>query len=157
MKKFKVKESRSFFSFLFSSFFRNSRKEEETRHRHANWTWQRSIQCPFVPSTAFVRHGRGSDDDENFERKWYTRGNEYDYWCIALCSSFAMQRGTDRSRFERKRDLTFGACSSSTMKLPRDSPLNRLYFSYPFFFFFFLRYTFLFARFEEKTRTFECI
>lgn len=67
-----------------------------------------------------------------------------------------MQRGTDRSRFERKRDLTFGACSSSTMKLPRDSPLNRLYFSYPFFFFF-LRYTFLFARFEEKTRTFECI
>lgn len=137
MKKFKVKESKSFFSFLFSSFFRNSRKEEETRHRHANWTWQRSIQCPFVPSTAFVRHGRGSDDDENFERKWYTRGNEYDYWCIALCSSFAMQRGTDRSRFERKRDLTFGACSSSTMKLPRDSPLNRLYFSYPFFFFFF--------------------
>lgn len=140
MEKFKVEESTFFL-------FKNSRRNSSSTLKSSLATIHpMSIRSPLPPLSAwwFLRRRKlpalWKKVVHSWERVWLL---VYRFVC-----SFFLGEATDR--FER--DLTFGACSSPLRQWNSLVILNRFYFSYPSFFFFYTHFSLQDLR--KKTRTY---
>lgn len=149
MKKFRVKESTFFFFFLpFFSFFRNfssQRGGNSSSTRKLNLATIHPVHSFPPPPLSAMDAVPPTTKNSTLKESGILVGTSMIIGVSLCVPSFAME--TDR--FERwKRDLTFGACSSplrqwnSLVILQSTVSISLILF--------FLRYTFLFARFEKK-------
>lgn len=156
MKKFKVKESRSFFLFfslLFLEILSRGGNSSSTRKLNLATIHPMSIRSLYRLCPPWTRFRRRRKLWKKVVYSWER------VWLLVYRFVFFLRDATwngslplwTETRLNLRGMLLFDN------ETPSWFSTQPSLFLLSFFLFFFLRYTFLFARFEEKTRTFECI